>query len=279
MQVMLALAAAAGLAVLVSTIMSQMNKTQRDASLRNIALNIETRLRSSLQSTRALANTRTHANNISLSACFSSTCALDVAAPMALVDATGQVQVPITQPALIDDGGNICTSSASNPSCQWQVTSRYTPKGVAGTASSFNVVVTLAWVAPPGKEANFIMKPRQIDITLAREMFVAPTSAVDCNANQSMYGINLDGTPKCRSALANVSCPSNQALIGFNAAGAAICRPPVPYIAGCFWTNNSNDHCVCPPGYVMIAHDLYTPGPGGLAYGAQCACCALGVSL
>jgi hypothetical protein len=278
-QVIIAMAAAAGLALLVTTIMSQMNKTQRDARLRGVVSNVESKYRSSLQSTRALANTRTNASNAVLSACFSATCTLDVAAPMALVDASGQVLIPFAQPAFVDDGGSACTPSTTDASCQWSVTAGYTPKGSAGVASSFDVVVTLAWAAPPGQDATFVMKPRQIAVSLAREMFVAPSSAVDCGVGESMYGINIDGTPKCRSALSNLVCPANRALVGFDASGAMICRTPVPYIAGCFWNNNASDHCVCPGGYVMAGHDLYSPGPGGMAYGTQCVCCALGVSL
>jgi hypothetical protein len=271
--------AISGLAVLVSSIMSQMNRSQKEARLRGVALDLETRYRAALQSTRALANTRGHASNATLNSCFSAACTLNVSRTLALVDASGQLLIPLSQPTSVNDAGATCTPSATDPSCQWSTIASYTARGSGSTASSFDVVVTLSHQAPPGSDFIFNMRPRQISASLAREMFIAPSSSSDCSTNQVMYGINIDGTPKCRTAITNLSCPSNQALVGFNAAGAAICRTPVPYLAGCYWNNNGSDHCICPGGYVMVGHDLYGPGPGGMAYGAQCVCCAVGVSL
>lgn len=279
MQVLIASIAVAGLAFLVSTIMSQMNKSQRDARLRGVASNIESQYRTSLQSTRALANTRTNPANSTLSTCFSAACTLNTSQTFALLNASGQTLIPLPQPALVDDGGNACISGSTNPACQWAVTATYTPKGSGSIAASFDVVVTLAWKAPPGQNEIFVMKPRQIAVSLSREMFIAPSSAADCGPNQVMFGINIDGTPKCRMAITNLSCPANQALVGFNASGGASCRTPVPYLTGCFWKNDGSDHCNCPSGYVMVGHDIFVPGPSGMAYGAQCVCCAVGVSL
>jgi hypothetical protein len=181
--------------------MTNLNKTQANVRLSNIATDLESRFRTATLSSRALYNSRTAtANTATLARCFTIGCPLNSAVAFELRDTANAVLVPSAQPAFVNDAGALCTQSASNLTCQWQVRATYTPRcsGACTIPASYELSLSIAWAKPPGSSSNFVMRPKEIRTSVAKEMFAAPPSTSQCAPSQVITGINSDGTPNCR---------------------------------------------------------------------------------
>lgn len=211
-QVLIAAAAVGALGLVVASMMNNLNKTQANVRLANIATDLESRHRAATLSSRALYNSRMSPSNAALAACFSTGCPLGASADFELVDAGGVVLVPKSQPAFVNDAGAVCSPSASDLSCQWKVTASYTPKcsGACATPSSYDLKMTISWAAPPSSTLQFVMRPKEIQTAVAREMFNPPSGTSQCNPGEMVMGIGSDGTIQCASPI-----PSG-AVMAFN---------------------------------------------------------------
>lgn len=105
----------------------------------------------------------------------------------------------------------------------------------------------------------------------------------DCvGANDYIYGVNANGSPKCRTAQtidvnafadSNQSCPSGQVVYGFTSTGAALCRAA----PSADTDTNTTYNGTCPTGQAVIGLTSAggincgsLPGDGNTVYNVDC---------
>lgn len=202
-QVLMAAVAVAGLGLVVSSMMTNLNRTQKIVSTLNVASDLETRFRAVTLSSRALANIRVA--NPELAKCFDVVgCPATSSQDIELRDAANNVLIPRpSAPSgeiIMDDGGSVCVPSASQPSCRWRASASIQPLDCTAPGcqpTSFDLTMELKPRSViPGETP---LAPRVVRAkALPREMFMGvPALTLTCPDEQMMKGIKADGTPDC----------------------------------------------------------------------------------